>query len=50
VVAALNCSSHSRKTSRAMLLRSRLPMLKEIATRISRELARVPGLALSAQI
>jgi IclR family pca regulon transcriptional regulator len=49
VVAALNSSSHSKKTTRTALLRARLPMLKEISTRISRELAHVPGLALSAQ-
>ena len=47
VVAALNTSSHSKKTTRAMLLKSRLPMLLDVSSRISRELARVPGLALS---
>jgi IclR family pca regulon transcriptional regulator len=47
VVAALNTSSHSKKTSRSMLLKSRLPMLRDISVRISRELGRVPGLALS---
>ena len=47
VVASLNTSSHSKKTTRAVLLKSRLPMLLDVSNRISRELARVPGLALS---
>jgi IclR family transcriptional regulator, pca regulon regulatory protein len=45
VVAALNTSSHSGRTSHATLLRARLPMLREVAARISREVVRVPGLA-----
>lgn len=49
VVAALNTSSHTKKTTRATLLKSRLPMLLDVSARISRELARVPGLALSTQ-
>jgi len=47
VVAALNISSHSKKTTRAALLKSRLPLLLRVSAHISRELARVPGLALS---
>lgn len=50
VVAALNTSSHSRRVSRAKLVRERLAMLKDSAAQISRELPQVPGLALSAQI
>jgi IclR family pca regulon transcriptional regulator len=50
IVSALNSSSHSKKTSKAKLVRERLPMLVEAARDISRELARLPGLALSAQV
>jgi IclR family transcriptional regulator, pca regulon regulatory protein len=50
VVAALNSSSHSRKTSKAKLVRERLAMLQDVSRQISRELARLPGLSLSAQI
>jgi IclR family pca regulon transcriptional regulator len=49
VVAALNSSSHSRKTSKAKLVKERLAMLQDVSRQISRELARLPGLALSAQ-
>jgi IclR family pca regulon transcriptional regulator len=49
VVAALNSSSHSRKTSKAKLVRERLAMLQDVSRQISRELARLPGLSLSAQ-
>lgn len=49
VVAALNSSSHSKKTSRAELVRERLDMLLEVSQSLSRELARFPGLALSAR-
>ncbi len=49
VVAALNSSSHSKKISRARLVRERLAVLQEISAQISRELHRVPGLSLSAQ-
>jgi IclR family pca regulon transcriptional regulator len=49
VVAALNTSSHSRATSSQSLLQ-RLPMLQRISGEISAELARVPGLSLSAQV
>jgi IclR family pca regulon transcriptional regulator len=49
-VAALNSSSHSKKMTKAKLVRERLSMLKEISAQISRELSRVPGLSLSAQM
>jgi IclR family transcriptional regulator, pca regulon regulatory protein len=49
VVAALNNSSHSKKISRAQLVRERVPMLQEVSRDISNELRRVPGLSLSAQ-
>jgi IclR family pca regulon transcriptional regulator len=49
VVAALNSSSHSRRISKTRLVRDRLGMLKQASQEISAELARIPGLALSAQ-
>jgi IclR family pca regulon transcriptional regulator len=49
VVAALNSSGHSRKLSKAQLVRERLPMLRQVSRQISHELALVPGLSLSAQ-
>jgi Transcriptional regulator len=49
VVAALNSSSHSKKISKAKLVRERLAMLQELSAQISRELQRVPGLSLTAQ-
>jgi IclR family pca regulon transcriptional regulator len=49
VVAALNSSSHSRRFSKASLVRQRLAMLRKASREISVELARVPGIALSAQ-
>lgn len=49
VVAALNSSSHSKKITKARLVRDRIPMLQEISAQISRELNRVPGLSLTAQ-
>ena len=49
VVAALNSSSHSRRLSKASLVRQRLAMLRKASREISVELARVPGIALSAQ-
>lgn len=48
VVAALNSSSHSRRIAMAKLVRERLGMLRQASREISAELARVPGLALSA--
>jgi len=50
IVAALNSSSHSRRTSRATLLGERLPMLQRISGEISSQIARVPGISLSAQL
>lgn len=49
VVAALNSSSHSRRITKTKLVRERLGMLQQASREISAELARVPGLALSAQ-
>jgi IclR family pca regulon transcriptional regulator len=49
VVAALNSSSHSKKITKAKLVRERLSMLQEASAELSRELQRVPGLALAAQ-
>lgn len=50
VVAALNTSSHSRRISRTRLVRERLAMLQLVSQQISRALASVPWLSLSAQI
>jgi IclR family transcriptional regulator, pca regulon regulatory protein len=50
VVAALNSSSHSRRTTRTRLVRERLAMLQEASREISTDLAAVPWLSLSAQI
>jgi len=50
VVAALNSSSHTRRTTRARLVRERLAMLQEASREISTDLAAVPWLSLSAQI
>lgn len=49
VVAALNSSSHSKKATRAELVRQRIGVLREISCQISSELRRVPALSLSAQ-
>lgn len=49
VVAALNSSSHSGKTTRARLVRDRLSMLRQLSHRISADLRAIPGLSLSAQ-
>jgi IclR family pca regulon transcriptional regulator len=50
VVAALNSSSHSKRISKAKLVRERIAMLREASRQLSAELARVPGLSLSAQV
>ena len=50
VVAAVNSSSHSRKISKARLVRERLGMLQQVSRSISADLANVPGLSLSAQV
>jgi IclR family pca regulon transcriptional regulator len=49
VVAALNSTSQSRRVSKTTLARQRLSMLRKGSREISVELARVPGIALSAQ-
>jgi IclR family transcriptional regulator, pca regulon regulatory protein len=49
VVAALNSSSHSRKITKARLVRERVDRLREISAEISREVAHLPGLSLSSQ-
>jgi len=48
VVAALNSSSHSRRITKAKLIRERLEMLQQVSRRISADLAGIPGLSLSA--
>jgi IclR family pca regulon transcriptional regulator len=50
VVAALNTSSHSRKTTKAKLVRERLGMLRQLSRQISADLRAIPGLSLSAQL
>ncbi len=50
VVAALNTSSHSRKTTRTRLLKDRLGVLQELSRQISADLRAIPGLSLSAQV
>jgi IclR family transcriptional regulator, pca regulon regulatory protein len=50
VVAALNSSSHSRRTTRTRLVRERLAMLKLASREISADLATVPWLSLSTQV
>ncbi len=49
IVAALNSSSHSKRTTKSKLIRERVPKLRAISAQISQELSRVPGLSLSAQ-
>jgi IclR family pca regulon transcriptional regulator len=49
VVAALNSSSHSRRTTRTKLVRERLAMLQKVSRQISTDLGVVPWLSLSAQ-
>jgi IclR family pca regulon transcriptional regulator len=50
VVAALNSSSHSKKITKGKLVRERLTMLQTASREISADLARLPGLSLSAVI
>jgi IclR family pca regulon transcriptional regulator len=50
VVAALNSSSHSGRTTRVKLVKDRLGMLRQLSRRISADLRAIPGLSLSAQI
>jgi IclR family pca regulon transcriptional regulator len=49
VVAALNSSSHSRRTTKSRLVRDRLAMLEQVSREISKDLAVVPWLSLSVQ-
>jgi len=49
VVAALNSSGHSKRISKAKLVRERLRMLQDVSRQISTELRGVSGLSLSAQ-
>jgi IclR family pca regulon transcriptional regulator len=49
VVAALNSSSHSRRTTKTKMIRERLAMLQQVSRQISTDLAIVPWLSLSAQ-
>jgi IclR family pca regulon transcriptional regulator len=49
VVASLNSSSHSRRTTKTKLIRERLAMLQQVSRQISSDLAVVPWLSLSAQ-
>jgi IclR family pca regulon transcriptional regulator len=49
VVAALNTSSHSRKITRAKLVRDRLVMLQDVSRQISADLANVQIRSLSAE-
>jgi IclR family pca regulon transcriptional regulator len=50
VVAALNSSSHSKRITKAKLVRERLELLREMSARIAAELPKVQGLSLSAQL
>jgi IclR family pca regulon transcriptional regulator len=50
VVASLNSSSHSRRTTKTKLIRERLGMLQQVSRQISSDLAIVPWLSISAQI
>jgi IclR family pca regulon transcriptional regulator len=50
VVAAVNSSGHSRRVHAAKLAKERLPLLREVSAKLTRELARGPGLALAAQL
>jgi IclR family pca regulon transcriptional regulator len=50
IVAALNSSSHSKKTTKARLARERVALLRELSRELSREIAHLPGLSLSAQL
>ena len=50
VVAALNTSSHSGRTTRARLVKDRLGMLRQLSRQIRADLRAIPGLSLSAQV
>ena len=49
VVAALNSSGHSRRVTKAKLIRERFTMLQQVSRQISTDLASVPGLSLSSR-
>ena len=49
VVAALNSSGHSKKTTKAKLVRERLEMLQNVSRQVSNSLRSVPGLSISAR-
>lgn len=49
VVASLNSSSHSRRTTKTKMVRERLAMLQQVSRQISTDLAIVPWLSISAQ-
>ena len=48
VVAALNSSSHSRRISKAKLVRERFTMLQKVSRQITADIVGLPGLSLSA--
>jgi IclR family transcriptional regulator, pca regulon regulatory protein len=48
VVASLNSSSHSKRITKTKLVRERLTMLQTVSRQISADLAKLPGLSLSA--
>jgi IclR family pca regulon transcriptional regulator len=50
VVAALNSSSHSKRITKAKLVRERLGMLQTVSAQITADLAHLPGLSLSAVV
>jgi IclR family pca regulon transcriptional regulator len=47
VVAALNSSGHSRRTTKTKLVRERFAMLQDVSRQITADLKRVPALSLS---
>ena len=48
VVAALNSSSHSARITVARMVEERLEMLRAVSSQITRDLAALPNLSLSA--
>jgi IclR family pca regulon transcriptional regulator len=50
VVAALNSSGHSRRISKAKLVRERFAMLQKVSRQITQDLAGLPGLSIGATI
>jgi hypothetical protein len=47
-VAALNSSSHSRRISKAKLIKERFGMLQKVSRQITADIVGLPGLSLSA--